>query len=188
MKVKILLFQYLLLILTIFVSCSKKSDNSDPKTSGFNYSGTYYKTSYGYIINHGSIDNSSNYEFQVVFSSNQLGYNYDQDVWSSDNGNSDLVTFIFTTSSVSNIEIGNYVWDLEETYNANTYSDVGVLLNWNVTNLTGTEIDLTGGGEVSVTSNTGNYNFDYELQLSNGEEISGSFSGDLKEIILNEKI
>jgi uncharacterized protein YdgA (DUF945 family) len=172
-------------LLSIFIAGCKKDEEATVKNY-FNYNGTEFILSQGFLENYGksSAEEGNNIDLNLLSSTFTI-HEKNGEV-DSVSGTGDALYFEIFTSLPDKLDVRDYTYDGTESYAAGTF-DIGMIgmgLNWE--NETGTIFDITGG-KVSVTSNGAEYEITINCTASNGKTITGYYKGPLKYYNYNKK-
>ena len=170
------------LIVLIFMGCSDDDDggNSGPGSASGQMTiegGETIQLKSGTIIDYGEWNSSYNFDIELFSSklnSNNMASGFEDDLVSG------LYFELFTENS-EDLSVGVYQYDDDFSYNAGTFSSADVEVSCTVTTFDCEMEDMITGGTFEVISNGNNYEFEFDVTLSSGENLTGNFSGALYE-------
>lgn len=166
------------LIISLFVSGCKKDKNETVKTY-FNYNGTEYNLSQGFLENYGKYGAEEGYNLDLSLLSSSFTLHYSNGEVDSVSGIGHALTFELFTTLPDKLDIRDYAYDATESGAAGTFDWGMVLMDYNTLTETGTSFEITGG-KVSITSNGSEYEVTINCTTSDGKTITGYYKGALK--------
>ena len=166
-----------ILLLSLIVGGCKK-DKEETVKNYFNYNGTEFTLSKGFLENYGksAADEGNNIDLTLLSSAYTIHVkNGEVD---SISGTGDALYFEMFTSLPDKLDVRDYLYDETESFAAGTF-DIGMVgMGFNMDTETGSNFDITGG-KVSVTSNGSEYEITINCTTSNGKTITGYYKGPL---------
>jgi hypothetical protein len=167
-----------ILLLSIFIAGCKKDEEESVKNY-FNYNGTEFILSQGFLENYGkyAADEGNNIDLSLLSSTFTI-HEKNGEV-DSVSGVGDALYFEIFTSLPDKLDVRDYTYDGTESFAAGTF-DFGMIgMGYNMDTETGPAFEITGG-KVSVTSNGAEYEITINCTVSNGKTITGYYKGPLK--------
>jgi hypothetical protein len=167
-----------ILLLSIFIAGCKKDEEETVKNY-FNYNGTEFSLSQGFLENYGKYGTDEGFNIDLSLLSSGFTINESNGEVESVTGTGDGLYFEIYTSLPDKLDIRDYTYDAKESYVAGTFSYGMFGTGFSIENETGSLFDITGG-KVSVTSNGSEYEITINCTSSNGKTITGHYKGPLK--------
>jgi len=165
------------LLISLFVAGCKKDEDKTVKNY-FNYDGTEFKLSQGFLENYGKYDNQG-YNLDLTLLSSSFVVHESNGEIDSLSGTGDGINFEIYTSLPGKLDVKDYVYDATESGADGTFDYGSVVMNYNTTTELGSLFYITGG-KVSVTSNGSEYEISLNCTVSSGKTITGYYKGSLK--------
>jgi len=143
------------LLLSLFVVRCKKDEEESVKNY-FNYNGTEFALSQGFLENYGKYGDDEGYNIDLILLSSDFTIHEGSGEIDSISGKGDILLFEIYTSLPDKLDVRDYMYDATESGAAGTF-DWGILgMDLNMETETGTAYEITAG-KVSVTSNGSTY-------------------------------
>lgn len=150
---------------------------SEPENSG-DYNGETLVFTTGYLENYG-ISEEAGYGYNLDFSLLSSGFTFSEtDGYLDIFGEGDIIWLEMFSGSNYQLDIGTYNYDATYSGIPGTFGSGILLIDYNINTESGTILEITGG-TLSVVSNSPIYEINYNLSISNGESISGYYTGTL---------
>jgi len=180
--IKLFLGLVILMTTITFVSCEKDEEEevTPPVVvlkSHIKYDNTEYPLAAGYLENYGLED--STYNTDLVLLSSGFTVHESNGEIDSLSGTGDGIIFEMYSSQGDKLDIGDYIYDENETYASKTITYGDLVLNYSIADETGFEASLEDG-KVTVISNGAEYELSFEGTDENGKAVSGYYKGTLK--------
>lgn len=166
-----------ILLLSLFVSGCKKDEKKTVKNY-FNYNGTEYILTQGFLENYGKYGDQG-YNIDLTLLSSDLKINESNGEVDSLSGTGHALIFEIFTSLPNKYDIKDYLYDASESGADGTFDWGMVGMNLDLANETGLTFDITGG-KVSVTSNGTEYEITINCTDEKGKTVTGYYKGSLK--------
>lgn len=166
------------LLLSLFVSGCKKDEEETVKNY-FNYNGTEFILSQGFLENYGKYEAGEGNNIDLTLLSSAFTIHEKNGEVDSVSGTGNALYFEIFTSLTDKLDIRDYVFDGTESFAAGTFDFGMVGMDFNLATETGTAFEITGG-KVSVTANGPEYEITINCTASNGKTITGYYKGPLK--------
>ncbi len=151
-----------------FAACS---DDDDDKKNHFKYDGNTYEMTSGVILDWG-YSWGDGYMFDLYLFSEGIQYNGIWDI----TGTGDGIFFEFYSPNENELAAGTYNYDAEDEGDPFTFSWSDFVLDFDIENETGTEIDITGGS-VEVKKSGSTYTITIDVVAEDGKPVTGYFKG-----------
>lgn len=162
---------FLLFSVAIFGSSCKKDEDNQP-TNHLIYNGTEYGLSTGYL-------GEETFDCANVFVTL-----HDDDISLTDDGDlvgsGNVVSLALNSSTTDELESGTYNYSEEPT--ALSHCGGFFFFNWDSIIQLGTDFPVITGGTIKVEKSNGETAITFDLDLENGEAISGYFKGRLLDL------
>jgi len=166
----------LLIIPLLFQACNKDDDEVVQKNHIL-YNDAEYGLDDGFFQFFGKLDPSATgFNFDIYLFSSGLTFNNNQF-----NGSGNLIFFEMFSSVSSELATGTYTFDSNETGNANTFDDGFLIINFDVSTQTGTQV-IINGGTVKVTKTDTMFEFNIDCTTADGKTLTGFYKGILEQI------
>ena len=164
-------------LLSIIIAGCKKDEDKTVKNS-FNYNGTEFALSQGFLENYGKYGDEG-YNIDLSLLSSEFTIHESNGEVESVSGTGDGLYFEIYTSLPNKLDVRDYMYDGTESYAAGTFAFGMIGMGLNMENETGLIYDISGG-KVSVTSNGSEYEITFNCTTSNSKTITGHYKGALK--------
>jgi hypothetical protein len=165
------------LVIVLFVTGCKKDKEEESVKNYFNYNGTEYILSQGFLENYGKYADEG-YNIDLTLLSSDFTIQESNGEIDSLTGAGDVLLFEIFTSLPDKLDVRDYIYDETESGAAGTF-DWGVIgMDMNIMTETGTAYEITAG-KVSVTSNGSTYEITINC-TANGKTLTGYYKGSLK--------
>ena len=166
-----------ILLLSLIVGGCKK-DKEETVKNYFNYNGTEFTLSKGFLENYGKSAANEGNNIDLTLLSSAYTIHVKNGEVDSISGTGDALYFEMFTSLPDKLDVRDYLYDETESFAAGTF-DIGMVgMGFNMDTETGSNFDITGG-KVSVTSNGSEYEITINCTTSNGKTITGYYKGPL---------
>ena len=153
------------------------SFTTEELTNFFTYKGNTYELSIGLLEYYGQWSSSSDsYNFDIVLFSSGFSYNHDADDLT---GEGHLMYFEMFSSSSNDLMPGTYLFDIDETYAANTFGYGFFAADYILEDETYSVGESIWAGSVEVSKTGSVYNITIDCADNEGNPVTGYFSGDL---------
>jgi len=166
-----------ILLLSLFVSGCKKDEKKTVKNY-FNYNGTEYILTQGFLENYGKYGDQG-YNIDLSLLSSSFTIHQSNGEIDSVSGIGDALVFQIYTSLPSKLDVKDYTYDATGSGADGTFDWGMVAMDYNASTSNGTQYEITGG-KVSVTSNGSEYEITINCTASNSKTITGYYKGSLK--------
>ncbi|MBE0638179.1 MAG: hypothetical protein IH598_06655 [Bacteroidales bacterium] len=143
-------------------------------SSSLLYNGLEYDMDKGIIEFYGLVNtNPASYNFDVILLSPGVEYNGEDPT-----GQGHAILWEMFSSSSTDLVPGTYSFDANETYNANTFDYSIALIDFDMTNGSGTYVFITGG-TVTIEKSGSTYTITADCNTSDNKKITGYYKGNL---------
>ncbi len=159
----------LFIIPFIFAACSK--DKDEDKKNHFKYDGKTYEMTSGVILDWGQ-SWGEGYMFDLFLFSEGIQYN---DIWDI-TGTGHGIFFEFFSPNENELAAGTYNYDAEDSGDPLTFHYADFVIDWDIENETGTEIDIVGGS-VKVEKSGSTYTITIDAVAKGGKPVTGYYKG-----------
>ena len=160
----------------IFISCNKDDEGELP-TNGFTYDGTTYALAGGFIEDFSENFGLNSRDYDIYLVSSGISYSQTNEEFT---GSGEIIYLDLNVNSTSQFVPGTFTWST--TRLPNTIVDGGIGIACNVVSGSCSFEDDANGGTVTVSQNGTTFIIDFTLTLSNGQAVTGSYSGTLQQI------
>ena len=165
------------LVISLFIAGCKKDKKEETVKNYFNYNGSEYILSQGFLENYGKYEDEG-YNIDLTLLSSDFTIHEGSGDIDSISGKGDILLFEIYTSLPNKLDVRDYIYDATESGAAGTF-DWGVIgMDLNIMTETGAAYEITAG-KVSVTSNGSAYEITINC-TANGKTITGYYKGSLK--------
>lgn len=183
MSKTIKLFFGIIVLFTIIAStgCStgKEEDTPPEVTENYvTYDGTKYELSHGVIQNYGKLNGPNSYNTDLIFYNGFTVHESNGEI-DSLSGTGHLLYFEMFSTQGDKLDIGDYMFDTDETGNIKTFDYGNVAINFNITTEDGLNKDIVSG-KVTVVSNGAEYEISFNGADENNKAVTAYFKGALK--------
>ncbi len=184
MSKTIKLFFGIIVLMSIIAStaCDKEEEEETilpvVVTNHFTYDGTKHELTQGTIENYGEMTGSGAYNNDLMLMS---GYtiNVSDGEIDSLSGTGNLLYFEMFSTQGEKFDIGDYLYDADETYAVKTFDMGTLLVNYNILNDDGLETEIVSG-KLSILSNGAEYEISFSGTDDKDKAITAYFKGSLK--------
>ena len=165
------------LVISLFIAGCKKDKEEETVKNYFNYNGSEYILSQGFLENYGKYEDEG-YNIDLTLLSSDFTIHEGSGDIDSISGKGDILLFEIYTSLPNKLDVKDYIYDAAETGAAGTF-DWGIIgMDLDMATATGTAFEITAG-KVSITSNGSTYEITINC-TANGKNITGYYKGSLK--------
>ena len=165
------------LLLSLFIAGCKKDKTETVKTY-FNYNGTDYNLSQGFLENYGKYGDQG-YNLDLSLLSSNFKIHESGGALDSVSGTGHALTFEIFTSLPGKLDVRDYNYDATASGAEGTFDYGMVVMDFNASTETGSIYEINGG-KVSITNNGSEYEITLNCTASNGKTITGYYKGSLK--------
>jgi len=186
MSKTIKLFFGIIILMSIIVStgCDKDDEDENDKipevvvVNHITYDGTEYKLTEGTIENYGEMTGVGSYNNDLMLFSGYTVHETDGEIDSLSGTGYLLYMEMFSTQG-EKFDIGDYLYDADETYAVKTFDMGTLLVNYNILNDDGLETEIVSG-KLSILSNGAEYEISFSGTDDKDKAITAYFKGSLK--------
>ncbi len=168
-KVKTLLLMAAFVLPIFFAACSKDDDD---KKNHFKYDDKTYEMTSGVILNFGQWFDEEGYNFDLYLFSEGIQYNGIWDITGTGHG----IFFEFYSPNENELAAGTYNYDAEDSGDPFTFHYADFVIDWDIENETGTEVDIVGGS-VKVEKSGSTYTITIDAVAQGGKPVTGYYKG-----------
>ncbi len=167
---KTLLLMAAFVLPLFFAACSK--DKDDDKKNHFKYDGNTYEMASGVILNWGESWDGDSYNFDLYLFSEGIKYNGIWDITGTGHG----IFFEFFSPNENQLAAGTYHYDEDDEGKPFTFSWADFVIDFDIENETGTEIDIIGGS-VKIEKSGSTYTITIDAVAQGGKPVTGYYKG-----------
>lgn len=165
---KTLLLMAAFVLPVLFAACSKDDDD---KKNHFKYDGNTYEMTSGVMLNWGQWWGEG-YNFDLYLFSEGINYNGIWDITGTGHG----IFFELYSPNENELAAGTYNYDPEDEGDPFTFSWADFVIDYDIENETGTEIDIVGG-TVKVEKSGSTYTITIDATAQGGKPVTGYYKG-----------